>query len=312
MTESSAPDVSVVIPAYRAAGFIDRAIDSALGQEGVTVEVVVVDDCCPMGTADAVEARYPGRPEVRVLRSPVNRGPAGSRNQGIDAASARWVAVLDADDAYEPGRLTHLLAVGERMGADVVADNVRLLDATTGRLSEPRLKSITEPTRLDLYALAAGGRPGTGELDLGLLKPAYRRSFLEASGLCYPEDVRHGEDYLFYFRLLQAGAAFVVVPEAGYLWTLRSSGHSQTVLDFGNQVADTRALQQDEQVRGDRRLSRLLDERVTALTRLHHAEAYAAALRSGRYAEAATLCVRHPYLLRYVLTSVRKRLPGRR
>ncbi len=43
-------DVSFVIPAYLAVDFINRAIDSALAQSGVQLEIIVVDDACPMGT----------------------------------------------------------------------------------------------------------------------------------------------------------------------------------------------------------------------------------------------------------------------
>lgn len=301
-------DVSVVVPAYRAAEFVGRAIDSALGQTGVSVEVVVVDDACPEGTGDAVERQYADRNEVRVLRQPHNQGPSAARNAGIDAARGTWVAVLDADDAYEPGRLAHLVRSGVQHDADVVADNVRFLDVATGERSEPRLRSVTGPTLLDVHALAAGGRPGTGELDLGLLKPCYRRDFLDRSALRYPEDVRHGEDFLYYVALVQAGARFLVLPEAGYLWTLRSSGHSRTHVDYLSQVTDTRRLQRSESVREDERLVALLDERAAALVRLHQAQTYAEALREGRYARALATCLRHPHLVRYVSASVRKRV----
>ena len=291
-------DVSVVVPAYRAAGFIDRAIDSALDQEGVVLEVVVVDDACPIGTGDAVEQRYGARGDVVVLRLAQNSGPAAARNAGIEVATGRWVAILDADDAFEPRRLARLVRYGEQLGADVVADNVRFHDTTTGLTTEPRIRSVQEPTQLDLHTFLDRGRPGTGELDFGLLKPLFRRRSLLETGVRYPEDVRHGEDFLLYLELIRRGARFVVVPEAGYLWTVRSSGLSQTGVDYPAQVADVRRLQAEEWVREDSRVVELLDARAEALDRLRASRAFSDALRSRRYGEVAVACARHPYLLR--------------
>lgn len=303
-----APDVSIVIPAYRAAGFIHRAIDSALEQHGVLVEVLVVDDACPLGTADAVEDRYGSSDQVSVIRFSENRGPAAARNAGFAAARGTWVAVLDADDAFEPGRLAHLVPLGRDRAADVVADNVRLVDPVRGTVGPPRITSVTAPTEITLHALVAAARPGTGELDYGLLKPMFRRAFLDAGTARYPEDVRHGEDFLFYVDLLHAGARFLLVPEPGYLWTVRSSGQSQTKVDYLAQVADARRLQQLDWVRADPSLVSLLDDRARGLLRLQDTWNYTQALKGSRYLGAVAACIRHPHLMRRALRAVASRL----
>lgn len=299
-------DVSVVIPAYRAAAFIERAIDSALDQPGVVVGVVVVDDACPLDTASAVEERYGDSDQVTVIRLAENRGPAAARNAGFAAARGTWVAVLDADDAFEPGRLARLVQQGG--DADVVADNVRLYDTVQGTISDARITSVTSPTDVSLHALAAAARPGTGELDYGLLKPMFRREFLALSGVQYPEDVRHGEDFLFYVALLHAGARFLLLPEVGYLWTTRSSGQSQTKVDYLAQVADVRKLQEQDWVRADPALVSLLEDRARALLRLQNFWTYRRALQESRYLGAAAACVRHPHVMRRALRSVASRV----
>lgn len=105
MTE---PRVSVVIPAYNCARFVADAIDSVLAQGRADVEVVVVDDGSTDDTAEVV-TRY-GDP-VTLIRQP-NAGAAVARNTGIRAARGRYVAFLDADDVWLPGKieaqLTHL------------------------------------------------------------------------------------------------------------------------------------------------------------------------------------------------------------
>ena len=101
------PDVSFVIAAYNAEPTLSRAIDSALAQRGVSVEVVVVDDCSTDGTL--VLARAYTDPRVRVIALERNSGPGGARNAGLDAAQGRWVAVLDSDDTVRPERLAAMI-----------------------------------------------------------------------------------------------------------------------------------------------------------------------------------------------------------
>jgi len=301
-------DVSVVIPAYRAADFIQRAIDSALAQSGVKLEIIVVDDACPMSTGDAVRQSYRDVPNVKVTVLPRNSGPAAARNVGFALAKGEWIAVLDADDAFENGRLQRLVDAGRTLKADVVADNVRLYDAVRDSVSEPKIRSITHDTQVDLHMLVSGSRPETGDLDFGLLKPAFRRSFVEKSGIKYPSDIRHGEDFHFYFDLISAGAKFYIVPEAGYLWTLRSSGNSQTKIDYIQQVKDTRSLKEVKAVSGDKDLIDLLEKRCAALIRLHERRAYIAALKRGNYGSVAFQILKRPHLARDLAHSIRRRL----
>lgn len=99
------PEVSVVIPAYNAAGFLPDAIDSVLAQTMSDLEVIVVDD----GSTDETESvvsRY--GPPVRYLRQQ-NQGVSVARNRGIDESQGRYVAFLDADDTWMPHKLERQL-----------------------------------------------------------------------------------------------------------------------------------------------------------------------------------------------------------
>ena len=99
--------ISVVVPAYNARRFIARALDSALAQDVAGMEVIVVDDGSSDGTRELV-ASYA---EVRLLRHERRMGAAAARNTGIAAACGDYVAFLDADDEWLPGKLKHQLAV---------------------------------------------------------------------------------------------------------------------------------------------------------------------------------------------------------
>jgi glycosyltransferase involved in cell wall biosynthesis len=93
--------VSVVIPAYNAAGFVSRAIESCLAQTYRPIEIIVVDDGSSDNTAEIV-SRF-SHP-VRLIQR-ANGGPAAARNDGAREATGDWLALLDADDYWFPDKL---------------------------------------------------------------------------------------------------------------------------------------------------------------------------------------------------------------
>ncbi len=108
---SAAPLVSVIMPCYNAAAYIEEAIGSVMAQTHPAVELIVVDDGSRDASPTVVERlgqRYPGR--IR-LASQVNAGPYPARNQGLRLARGDYVAFLDADDWWREDFVAKLLAV---------------------------------------------------------------------------------------------------------------------------------------------------------------------------------------------------------
>jgi len=96
-----APLVSVVIPAYNCGRFIGDALDSVVDQNYPALEVLVVDDGSTDETCDVV-ARYGSTVTLIKQR---NAGAAVARNEGMQRARGKYVALLDADDLWLPGKL---------------------------------------------------------------------------------------------------------------------------------------------------------------------------------------------------------------
>ncbi len=105
----SQPLVSVIIPAYNAATFLERALQSVLHQRYSHLEAIVIDDGSKDRTPDIVRAiaQYDSRLH---LRQQPNAGVAVARNTGIQAARGELIAPIDADDIWYPDALEKLVA----------------------------------------------------------------------------------------------------------------------------------------------------------------------------------------------------------
>jgi len=116
--QMSAPDVTVVIPTRNRANILAGAVMSALGQRGVTVEVIVIDD----SSTDDTPARLAGIGDDRlhVIRRQSSSGVSAARNHGLERAQGEWVAFLDDDDLWAPDWLATATAAGRRAGAGLV------------------------------------------------------------------------------------------------------------------------------------------------------------------------------------------------
>ena len=105
--------VSVVIPSYNSEKTIRQAVESALSQEGVTLEVIVVDDGSRIPASEVLSDLLADT-RLRILRREENLGVAAARNHGIINAAGKYVALLDSDDWWEQGKLAEQVEALER------------------------------------------------------------------------------------------------------------------------------------------------------------------------------------------------------
>jgi succinoglycan biosynthesis protein ExoU len=218
--------VDVLIAVWNDAGTIERAVRSALSDAYVN-NVIVIDDASTDDTASVVaslQAEAAGRLIFRRLEK--NGGPAIARNQGLDASTAPWVAILDGDDYFLPNRINALLDASD--GADFVADDQLQIKEDGGDTEFLIGHSATMTIDLATFVTENLSKGPRLRKEYGFLKPIMRRSFLDSHQLRYDEQLRLGEDFALYSRALAAGAVFKVVPDRTYASVVRSgsiSGH---------------------------------------------------------------------------------------
>jgi succinoglycan biosynthesis protein ExoU len=234
MTEPQ--EVCVIIAAYNAAATIGRAIQSALGESEVA-EVFVIDDCSSDGTAAAARSADDGSGRLFVISLETNAGPSAARNVAIAKSISPFIAVLDSDDFFLPGRFATLFAQPQW---DIAADNIVFIDqrAVTSVDTAAVGRHTIAPRQLTAANFVEGCITHADRYkgELGFLKAVFRRDFLDRHRLRYSEGLRLAEDYELYARALINGARFVIGPSCHYVAVEREDSLSavHTVGDLSN------------------------------------------------------------------------------
>lgn len=107
----AAPEVSVIVPAYKVRATLREAVDSLLRQTFHNLEVVVIDDASPDDSTDALSDIHDSR--LGIIRLRHNVGLATARNVGLTLSRGPFVALLDADDVSKPTRIARQLRAFE-------------------------------------------------------------------------------------------------------------------------------------------------------------------------------------------------------
>lgn len=290
---TKALSVSVVIAARNASRTIQESVRSALGQSGVSVEIIVCDDASDDGTADI--ARSFNDPRVIILENRVNRGPGKSRDLAIQATTSPWVAVLDADDTWHPERLTRLLSAACGSPKDVIFDDLMMChDTAAGLVSWSPLhgKSAfgsknSEPAivRIDDYIRSSRL----------LIKPIIRTEFIRKNGILH-SDKRFAEDAEFHLRLGLSAANFLYVPQPLYFYRITPGSLTAEARDPSLM---RRCLEDCAQWQGwTPSALTAFDEKIAALRRNESLYAIVRHIREGHFGAAFGLVTQEPTLLK--------------
>jgi glycosyltransferase involved in cell wall biosynthesis len=212
--------VSVIIPAFNAEKYVREAVESVLSQTHPYFEIIVVDDFSDDGTAHEVEKIKDKR--IRLIRHQANHGPGEARNTAMAAASGQWLAVLDADDQWLPGRLEALLKLANQAGEGYFVSEGSLVCFDTPAGLKPWANSLKQ------YHHIPAGPEGTLDLDLGgyfrlgtpMLKPLFPLEHVRVHKLRYDSHCRFGEDLEFYCYLFMTGLKLRLSTDAHYLYRL--------------------------------------------------------------------------------------------
>lgn len=228
------PDVTVVMPAFRAGATIGAAISGVLTQTHRNVELVVVDDGSDDDTAAIVAAH--GDDRVRLVSQP-NQGVAVARNTGIEHARADLIAFCDADDILLPSHIEAMLEL--HRPRTIVTGNAHWL--FPGGISRGKVRHKGRFPAQPLQRMAILEQNFVSTMSL------FPRALVDEIG-GFDHELRRAEDWDFWLRAIFAGNVIVQqpVPHALYRWTSTSLSASFSEMD-----ADVRRVLQRASERSD-------------------------------------------------------------
>lgn len=231
--------IAIVIPLYNDEPNIERAIRSALAQEcpeGFTFEVIVVDDCSTDAGYDIAKGLESSHPNLKVLKQDINQGPSAARNLALANTDAGWFTPQDSDDIVLPDRLAKLLSTAIENELDWVADNLLISREDTPETVVRELwpeKPEGPITLTAQFFVLRSFNVETPRSELGFIKPLFNRRTISDGEKPYLDELRFGEDFELYTRLLLDGTKAWLIDPCGYFLVQRagSASHSQAGRD---------------------------------------------------------------------------------
>jgi glycosyltransferase involved in cell wall biosynthesis len=285
------PLVAVVMPAFNARRTILEAVQSVLGQSWRELELVVCDDGSTDGTAELLAGI--GDPRLSVLRNPSNLGQGRSRDRAILSTSAPWIAVIDADDAWERDRLETLMQANAGACDTMVFDDLMMCHDTPSGMKPWRplrgkaafgVRSAQHRV-VPIEAFVTAPRL--------LVKPIFPADVVREHGVVHGER-RFGEDIGYFLRLASLGVRFRYVPEPLYLYRISAGSVTASVADERAMADAIRACAGLPGFTDGAR--RAFDAKLRALSDNERLYQLARHVRYGQALRAAGLLLRHPRL----------------
>lgn len=242
--------VSVIIPCYNSAAYLDECMASVLSQSVSDFEAILIDD----GSTDetyAIAQRWAQRDDrVRVLRQE-NSGVSAARNLGLVHAAGDWVTFVDSDDLLMPDALeTMLRAAGDGVDMVVCAHRTFAQDGGTQTVI-PETRWMDKRGERQKRAAALRLIEGDSVLNI-MCNKLHRRALLERGGLRLRSGLRIAEDALFNLEavLCGRGVAYVNRVTYGYRMHAASATQTQTAGEFDRHLPWLRALRETLERRG--------------------------------------------------------------
>lgn len=198
---SPTPHISVVLPVYNGARYLDEAIESVLLQDYRDLELLIIDDASTDGTQEILTRWAASDPRIRLLRNEQNSGISRSLNVGLAAARGSYIARQDADDVSLQGRFRRQVVVLDaRPEVVLVSTNYVFMDAQ-GRIQGQT--SVANPPGVVRWRMLFSNAIG------GHSQVMFRSDVARRIG-GYDVGAPWSEDYDLWTRLLEHGDILVL------------------------------------------------------------------------------------------------------
>ena len=206
MSDKSHCDVSVIIPAYRAADYIDRAVQSVFRQTVYPKELIIVDDGSDDETSEILEtySETDSPIDLKMLHQS-NQGAGAARNLALQSATGKYAAFLDSDDEWLPEKLARSIFHMERDKYILVAHNIFMVNGQQQKKNNIAVRFQNSSNSL-FHGLYRRGFIATSTVVASL------SAIHQAGG--FDTSLRAGQDFDLWLKMLGSqGSQFFVFDE---------------------------------------------------------------------------------------------------
>lgn len=211
-------DLSIIVPIYNVRSYLTECIDSLLKIEGITKQIVCVEDASTDGSSELLIERYSNEDNVTIISNKQNRGLSYSRNIGLRNAIGKYVMFVDSDDIVNSDSICELLVICEKENLEILYFDVEEFDDSTGTRSDRRRRKgkYDINTGADIFVQMMNNNEMFGCVWDGI----YRRTLIEKNNLCFINGILH-EDIPFTFEAMMSAMRVGVKGCVGYYYRQR-------------------------------------------------------------------------------------------
>lgn len=231
--------LSIILPCYKVAQYIERAIDSILAQDFSDYEVIIVNDGSPDNLLEVCQRNWGGQINFKIITT-VNQGVAQARNEGLEVATGKYVYFMDPDDYINPGMFSTVIAKLQEGNYDAVHFGYQTIYENQGgihydKFEQPHIYASNQEIIRDYLPRFIGF--GQHHIDAwkegniwdkNEFAPAWRfvfkRSVLMAHNIRYRRGISLSEDRFFVSHFFLYANSIATMDQVFYNYIIKDTG----------------------------------------------------------------------------------------
>ena len=215
-------DISIIIPVYNVEKYLKRCVDSVLHQEGISMEIILIDDGSTDSSGTICDDYVSKFPYVRCQHIK-NSGPSTAKNVGYDMATGNYVAFIDSDDEIKTNMFSLMLQSGYKHDADIVCCNYIQIDEE-GNISHTthtgREYVLTQDEALRAILIK-------DKIYSQCWTKIYKRQTMQENHVRNKEGLKTEEDFIYNIQAFACSKTVCIVDKPLYIYTHRSKSLSK-------------------------------------------------------------------------------------
>lgn len=219
------PLVSLLIPVYNVAKYIERCALSVFNQTYTNLEIIFIDDCSPDNSIEILERilhDYPDKSKnTRILKHSKNKGLAGARLTGLLSATGKYILNCDSDDFLAETAVEKLVKLAESSDADIVICDMTLKNGVSDKLI--KVNPCLDPDNL-IYQIFIG------KVHASVCNKLIKRSLYLDNDILPIEGLNMREDLVVMYKLVYHANKINYLPESLYFYDLSNANSYTTSL----------------------------------------------------------------------------------